>query len=182
MADGSRLYHQSPNNHFSSAPTITADSPTTTNNADSGCVLILFSQTCPTDHPQRFENGNEFYKLPHSAFIAKNSMGSLEVLPGAAACCVAAGNLYINPPPGTPIPAACTGTGTMVFPAVLKFQLLYWMDYTNACAPKPANETCSALGGPECIQESCFQCADGKDCYCVPWGICNTASAPAMAC
>jgi hypothetical protein len=150
---------------------------------DSGCVLSTLDAPCDSDHPQRFENGDGYFKLPHSAFIGKGGPGHLEVPPGEAACCVAAGGLYINPPPGAPMPAACDGTGSVVFPAVLKFQLLYWMDYTNDCAPpKFSNQSCTALGGPNCIQKSCLQCPAESDCYCVPLGICSTPNAPAEAC
>jgi len=150
---------------------------------DSGCVLSALNATCPSEYPQRFENGDGFFALPHSAFVGKNALGTLEVKPNMAACCVAAGGLYINPPPGAGIPAQCSGTGSVVFPAVAKFTLLYWMDYTNDCAPPASpNATCAALGGPLCEQKSCFQCDGSHDCYCVPWGICHSPGNPAGAC
>ena len=54
----------------------------------SGCVLSPLDQACATGQ-QRFENGNLIsgYELPHSAFIGVNSIGTLEVPPGQAACC-----------------------------------------------------------------------------------------------
>ena len=151
----------------------------------SGCVIGTAREDCPAEFPRRFENGNRIHQLPHSAYIGVGAIGTLEVPPGEVACCESSGWLFINPPPGSPIPAGCFGTGTMVGDGVQLFQMLRFLDYTNDCAPpSDPSQTCRFPGAPSgdgCRQLSCFQCtrANPADCYCVPQGIMHTASAPA---
>ena len=90
---------------------------------------------CPAEYPWRVENGNGVYLGPHSAYVGMGNPGSLEVPPGEVACCQGTGWLYINPPPGSGVPAGCFGTGTMISEGVRVFQLTRFLDYTNDCAP-----------------------------------------------
>jgi hypothetical protein len=152
--------------------------------ADSGCIMGTLRDDCPAEYPRRVENGNGVYRGPHSAWVGMSNPGSLEVPPGEVACCQGAGWLFVNPPPGSGIPAGCFGTGTMVSEGVRVFQLTRFLDYTNDCAPPASpDDTCrfpGASNGDGCRQLSCFQCtrANPADCYCVPQGLLHVASAP----
>ena len=168
-------------------PTIThgAVNVTLADSDRSGCIIGTAHEDCPAEFPRRFENGNKIHLLPHSAYIGVGAVGTLEVPPGEVGCCKSAGWLYVNPKPGEPTPAGCTGTGSMIDEKVVLFQLLRFLDYTNDCAP-PADptKTCrfpGAASGKGCRQLSCFQCTSDNpaDCYCVPQGIMHTAEFPA---
>jgi hypothetical protein len=152
---------------------------------DSGCIIGTLREDCPAEYPRRVENGNGIYRGPHSAYVGMSNPGSLEVPSGEAACCQGAGWLYVNPPPGSGIPAGCTGTGTMISEGVRIFQITRFLDYTNDCSPPPggADGTCRFPGastGDGCRQLSCFQCKrdNPDDCYCVPQGLLHGAFAP----
>ena len=145
---------------------------------DPQCSLCSLDARCPADRPQRFQNGDGVYSTQHTAYVGKNGIGTLPVPPGQAACCVAAGNLFVNPPPNGTIPAGCTGTGSMVFPAVQRYTLLRWWDFNPPPPPPPgANATRCGAG---CEPASPFVCE--QTCYCVPRAVCSVPGQPAVIC
>ena len=106
--------------------------------------------------------------------IGQNTLGTLPVAPGQAACCEQAGPLFVNPPPNATIPPECAGTGSMVFPSVARYTLLRFTDYVSV------NGTCS--GGAGCAQASPFTCEAPSPCYCVPRAVCSVPGEPAVLC
>ena len=132
------------------------------------------AEACPAARPQRFQNGDGVYATLHTAYIGKNTLGTLPVAPGQAACCEQAGPLFVNPPPNATIPPECAGTGSMVFPSVARYTLLRFTDYVSV------NGTCS--GGAGCAQASPFTCEAPSPCYCVPRAVCSVPGEPAVLC